>query len=421
MRLSAGLSAGTGAALEVATVAVAEAVQKIKTTAAFTRESLLVYEYQRSLDEANSKQVRFTFFAGFAAGLAQGGMILIYGPIMLFGAYLVDEGDIDFQDLMTVFFAIVMMGMSLGQGMSFAPDMADVAKASKEVFEILDRPSAMETNDTIDGFDDFNWNGKALKALKKNGVSSVSFNDVTFAYPTRPDATVLSGFSAAIQPGKVVAFVGSSGAGKSTVVQLLQRFYDPLDGRLQLSADKTKAKKGVDLRDIPVRWFRKQLGVVGQEPVLFSGSIKDNMRIGNPDLSDAAIIEACKGSQAHAFIEKFPKKYDTEVGAKGAQLSGGQKQRIAIARALARNPKVLLLDEATSALDSQSEKLVQKTLDTVMKGRTTVVVAHRLSTVRNADEIVVMEKGSVAERGTHDELMAKKSVYYQLVQRQSHH
>jgi ABC-type multidrug transport system fused ATPase/permease subunit len=205
--------------------------------------------------------------------------------------------------------------------------------------------------------------------------------------------------------------VGYSGCGKSSIVSLLERFYDPQEGEITLD--------GVDIKELNVKWLRQQIGFVGQEPVLFSGSIAENLRYGKLNATQEEIEEACKSANAHNFISEFPDEYETNVGEKGTQLSGGQKQRIAIARAIIKNPSILLLDEATSALDTESEKIVQQALDNVMKGRTTIVIAHRLSTIRHANLIVCIEAGQVIEQGTHEELMEKAGLYRQLVDRQT--
>jgi ATP-binding cassette subfamily B (MDR/TAP) protein 1 len=231
-----------------------------------------------------------------------------------------------------------------------------------------------------------------------------------FTYPTRSDVQVLNGLSLEIPAGKTVALVGQSGCGKSSTIQLIQRFYDPIDGKITLD--------GKDIKKLNVGWLRRQIGLVGQEPVLFTGSIAENIRHGKPDATLDEIINAAKASNAHEFIDLFPDKYDTQVGEKGAQMSGGQKQRIAIARAIIKNPSILLLDEATSALDSESEKIVQDALNNLMKGRTTVVVAHRLSTIKDADIIAVIDKGVVVEKGTHNELIEKGGHYFSLVKAQ---
>lgn len=207
-----------------------------------------------------------------------------------------------------------------------------------------------------------------------------------------------------------MALVGSSGSGKSTAIQLVERFYDPDSGTVMLD--------GVDLRQLNVRWLRQQIGLVGQEPVLFSGTIADNIAYGKPGSTMADVEQAAKMANAYSFIQEFPSKFDTDVGEKGGQLSGGQKQRIAIARAMIKNPAVLLLDEATSALDTESERIVQAALDDLLvtSKRTTIVIAHRLSTIRNADKIAVVDKGKIVEEGTHDELMDRgpEGRYYKL-------
>lgn len=204
--------------------------------------------------------------------------------------------------------------------------------------------------------------------------------------------------------------MGPSGSGKSTCIQLLQRFYDIDDGAVAI--DRT------DIRDYDLKWLRGQIGLVSQEPVLFSGTIAENIRFGNLSASDAEVQSAAKLANAHNFIRELADGYDTEVGERGVQLSGGQKQRIAIARAVLKDPTILLLDEATSALDAESEHLVQEALEKLMKGRTTIIVAHRLTTVRNADKICVLKNGDVVEQGTHDELLARQGLYATLVKRQ---
>lgn len=236
--------------------------------------------------------------------------------------------------------------------------------------------------------------GRRLEDMK--GV--INFNDVKFFYPTRKEAMVLKGFNLKVKPGQTVALVGPSGGGKSTVIQLLERFYDPIEGSVMID--------GVDIKEFDLRWLRSQIGLVSQEPILFEGSIAENIRYGKIDATDEEVITAAKMANAHNFITTdLEGGYDCAVGERGAQLSGGQKQRVAIARAILKNPKVLLLDEATSALDTESEALVQDALDKLMVGRTTVVIAHRLTTVRNADVINVINKGQLLESGNHDQLV----------------
>ena len=237
----------------------------------------------------------------------------------------------------------------------------------------------------------------------------IEFKNVTFRYPTRP-VNVLNNVSFDIPAGQIAAFVGHSGSGKSTSVQLVERYYDANDGLVMLD--------GRDIREYDPRWLHRQIGIVSQEPTLFQLSIKENVMYGVESATDEEVESACEVANAKKFIEKLEKGYDTLVGEKGGQLSGGQRQRVAIARAVIKNPKILICDEATSALDSGSERKVQDALDKIMVGRTSLIVAHRLSTVRNAHIIYVFDTGVIVEQGTHDELVKKKGAYYQLVFRQ---
>ncbi|KAG9035875.1 GTPase-activating protein [Tulasnella sp. UAMH 9824] len=242
----------------------------------------------------------------------------------------------------------------------------------------------------------------------------IQFEDVHFRYPTRPGVRVLRNLNLIVEPGTYVALVGASGCGKSTTIQLIERFYDPLAGRVLLD--------GVDIASLNIQEYRKNISLVSQEPTLYAGTIRFNILLGatkpSSEVTQEEIEQACRDANILEFIQSLPQGFDTEVGGKGSQLSGGQKQRIAIARALLRNPKVLLLDEATSALDSQSEKVVQAALDNAAKGRTTIAIAHRLSTIQNADRIYFIKEGRVSEVGTHQELLAKRGGYFELVRLQ---
>lgn len=235
----------------------------------------------------------------------------------------------------------------------------------------------------------------------------IEFRNVSFSYPSRPGVSILRNLNIKVRAGETVALVGSSGNGKSTILQLLQRFYDPDAGQVLLD--------GCDISQLNLSFYRSNLALVGQEPVLFSTSIGENIRYGKPDASELEIIAAAKDAGVHDIISRLPQGYSTLVGEKGCQMSGGQKQRISIARALIQNPRILILDEATSALDYQSEKYVQQTLDSLSKGRTTIVVSHRLSAIRNADRILFIEKGEVIEDGSHNELLKLKGRYYDMV------
>ena len=267
--------------------------------------------------------------------------------------------------------------------------------AAERVFDLTARKPEMPVS-----------GGRRLDRVK----GRVAYEGVQFRYPTRPDVEVLSGIDLAVEPGQVVALVGPSGGGKSTMGALLSRLYDPTAGRVTLDGD--------DLRDLDPAWLRRLVGVVSQEPVLFSTTIADNVRYGRPEATDAEVREALRAANAENFVVGFPDGLATKVGERGQQLSGGQKQRIAIARALLKDPRILLLDEATSALDAESEALVQDALTKLMKGRTSVVIAHRLSTVIGADRVVVVDGGQVVEAGTHAELLARGGVYARLVEKQ---
>lgn len=243
--------------------------------------------------------------------------------------------------------------------------------------------------------------------------TAVSCEEVGFAYPLRPKLQVLKDISVGIPSGKMVAFVGASGCGKSTMIALLQRFYDPTSGRI------TSDDQDIKTRDR--RTYRHDIALVQQEPVLYQGSIRENIALGieDTDPTDVQIEDACRQANVWDFVSSLPEGLGTPCGNQGLSLSGGQRQRIAIARALVRQPRLLLLDEATSALDTESEKIVKEALDRAAAGRTTIAVAHRLSTIRDADTIVVFERGRVVQWGTHEELIAKGGIYYEMVQGQS--
>ncbi len=238
----------------------------------------------------------------------------------------------------------------------------------------------------------------------------MAFEGVSFRYGGRGDELVLEGIDLTARAGEAVAIVGPSGAGKSSLVGLIPRFFDPVAGRVTLD--------GVDLRELDLRALRSQVGIVPQETLLFSGSVAENIRYGRPDASDDEVVEAAVAANAHGFISAFPEGYATTVGERGLQLSGGQRQRVAIARALLKNPRILILDEATSSLDSESEAAVQAALERLMDGRTTFVIAHRLSTVVAAHQIVVLAAGRIVERGTHEELSRRGGLYAELFRRQ---
>lgn len=248
------------------------------------------------------------------------------------------------------------------------------------------------------------------RALPQPVTGAIAFEDVTFHYPTRPDQSALEGVSLNVAPGETVALVGPSGAGKSTIIQLLLRFYDPQDGRITLD--------GMPLNEVARADFRRHIALVPQDPVIFATTARENIRFGRPDASDAEVEAAARAAAAHDFLTGLPEGYDSQVGERGVMLSGGQKQRIAIARAILRDAPVLLLDEATSALDAESERLVQRAVDDLSEGRTTLIVAHRLATVKKADRIVVFDEGRIVAQGSHDALVGEGGLYARLARLQ---
>jgi len=246
--------------------------------------------------------------------------------------------------------------------------------------------------------------------LPRPAKGAIAFEKVTFHYPTRPDQSALDGIDLSVRPGETVALVGPSGAGKTTVIQLLLRFYDPDRGRITID--------GVALPDMARSDFRRAIALVPQDPVIFAASARENIRYGRPEATDAEVEAAARAAAAHDFIAALPQGYDSFLGERGVMLSGGQKQRIAIARAILRDAPILLLDEATSALDAESERAVQRAVDELAKGRTTLIVAHRLATVKKAHRIVVFDQGRIVASGSHDDLVAEGGLYARLARLQ---
>jgi ATP-binding cassette subfamily B protein len=290
----------------------------------------------------------------------------------------------------TVLYVIILAGAFAVLGEVYG-DLLRAAGATERLMELLSSRSPIESP------------SNPAPAPVQLAGSAIKFEAINFHYPSRPNQAALSDFSLAVQPGQTVAIVGPSGAGKSTVFQLLLRFYDPNSGRIVLDGVATRSMALLDLR--------QRIGIVPQDAVIFSSSALENIRYGKPGASDDEVKAAAQAAFAHEFISALPEGYDTFLGERGVRLSGGQRQRIAIARAMLKNPPLLLLDEATSALDAESERMVQAALESAMRDRTTLVIAHRLATVQKADLIVVLDHGRLVEQGTHAELVARGGVY----------
>ncbi|WP_299758558.1 ABC transporter transmembrane domain-containing protein [uncultured Pontibacter sp.] len=365
-------------------VIVEETLQAINTVKAFTNEMFEVARYQNTLAKAVKTALSTAYYRGafitfIIVGLF-GGIILV----IWYGATLVANGDIDGGSLISFVLYTVFIGASVGGlGDIYGKVQASLG-ATERILEIL-----QEQEEPTD---------KGVKALSEipRVTGDISYRNVAFAYPTRPDLQVLRDINFTLKAGEKVALVGPSGAGKSTIIQLLMRYYDVQGGGITVD--------GRDIRDINMTTLRGNIGVVPQEVLLFGGTIRENIAYGRPEATEAEIIEAAHKANAYDFIMSFPEGMDTLVGERGIKLSGGQRQRVAIARAILKNPAILILDEATSALDSESEHLVQQAMDELMKDRTTIVIAHRLATIRKVDKILVIEHGEIVEEGSHEEL-----------------
>ncbi|CAA2979723.1 ABC transporter B family member 11-like [Olea europaea subsp. europaea] len=381
-----------------AAIVVEQTIGSIRTVASFTGEKQAVADYDKSLAEAYKSGVN----EGWASGLGLGSVMFIifcsYALAIWYGAKMILEKGYSGGDVLSVIVAVLTGSMSLGQASPCMSAFAAGQAAAFKMFETINRKPEIDAYDT---------KGKILDDI----CGDIELRDVYFSYPARPNEEIFKGLSLFIPSGTTAALVGQSGSGKSTVISLIERFYDPRAGEVLVD--------GINLKEFQLKWIRSKIGLVSQEPVLFTASINDNIAYGKDGATHEEIRAAAELANASKFIDKLPQGLDTMVGEHGTQLSGGQKQRVAIARAILKDPRILLLDEATSALDAESERIVQEALDRIMINRTTVVVAHRLSTVRNANMIAVIHQGKMVEKGTHfDLLQDSEGAYSQLIRLQ---
>lgn len=381
---------------------------------AFGGQEIEIERYDVQLDSAYKTQVRQGNVAGIGMGISNFVMFAVYGISFWYGGTLVRRKEINIGDLFSAFFSMVEAAFGLGLAAPHFKAFGAAQGSAGKLWEVIDRRSEIDPLST---------SGRILEAVS----GRIVFEEVSFAYAGRKDHSVLDGIDMEFLPGKTHAIVGGSGCGKSTIVRLIERFYDPGCGSIKID--------GVNLMELNVQWLRSQIGFVSQTPTLFAATIRENIAFGaamdqsddlneklkRQEVCDKDIVDAAKLANAHQFIIKLPDGYSTMLGERGAKLSGGQKQRIAIARCLIRQPRILILDEATSALDAKSEREVQDALENARRGRTTIIVAHRLSTVRDADTISVVRRGKIAEQGIHEELSKSQGEYQKLINLQQIH
>ena len=370
-----------------------ETLNAIRTVQAFTHEDYDKSRFGTEVENAFLVAMRRIFARGMLGSVV---ILLVFGAIAVVlwaGGRSVIEGSITPGDLSAFIFYAVTVAGGVGSLSEVLGDLQRAAGATERLVELLETEPAIKPP-------------AAPKAMPSPARGEVSFENVTFNYPSRPDTAALNRLSLRVKPGEHVALVGPSGAGKSTVFQLLLRFYDPQSGIVRID--------GMNLKEVNPRDARRRIGLVPQDPVIFGTSALENIRYSRPDASDADVRAAAEAAQAMEFITKLPEGMTSFLGEKGVRLSGGQKQRIAIARAILRDPAVLLLDEATSALDAENERLVQKALEQLMVGRTTMVIAHRLATVVRADRIAVIDDGRLIDTGSHNQLLISNPLYARL-------
>ena len=383
-----------------------ESLQHIKVVQAFTREDMVNEQFGQAAEGAFDVALKRIRQRAILIALV---MMMVMGSVagMLFvGGSDVIAGELSAGDLAAFVFYAIMVAGSLAAVTEVYGEVQRAAGAAERIRELL----ATEADIKSPEIDSSNKQSLSQSSDQTGSQALIEFNNMSYAYPSRPNKNALEKLNLAVKAGESIALVGPSGAGKSTLFDLLLRFRDPQNGDIRIAG---KTLTEWDLQDL-----RSQFALVPQQPVLFSANVWDNLKYGRPDATEADVMAAAKAAHADEFIEQLPEGYQSFLGEQGVKLSGGQKQRLAIARAILRDPKILLLDEATSALDAQSEHYVQQALDTLMKGRTTFIIAHRLATVRHVDRIAVFDQGQLVDVGSHDELLASSELYRRLAELQ---
>lgn len=395
-----GFSGDLEAAHAKATQLAGEAVANLRTVAAFNSESKIVNLFSSSLQSPLRRCFWKGQIAGSGYGIAQFALYASYALGLWYASWLVKHGISDFSNTIRVFMVLMVSANGAAETLTLAPDFIKGGRAMRSVFTLLDRTTEIEPDDP-DAF-----------TVPDRIRGEIEFKHVDFSYPNRPDVLIFRDLNLRARAGKTLALVGPSGCGKSSIVALIQRFYEPSSGRLIID--------GKDIRKYNLKSLRRHIAVVPQEPCLFATTIYENIAYGHESATESEIIEAATLANAHKFVSSLPDGYKTFVGERGVQLSGGQKQRIAVARAFLRKAEVMLLDEATSALDAESERCIQEALERACAGKTTIIVAHRLSTIRNAHVIAVLDDGKVAEQGSHSHLLKNcpDGIYARMIQLQ---
>lgn len=378
-------------------IVVEETFQSFNIVKSFANEWYESIRYARSVDDIVKISLKFAkvrgIFFAFIITILFGGIFFILWR----GALMVQSGSMEAGDLFSFIIYTGILGGAIASFGNLYTQLAGAVGATERIQQILEAEPEVKIQDP-----------STIENLKIKG--NIIFESVEFSYPTRKDVNVLKNISFDIKAGQKIALVGQSGAGKSTIVQLLMKFYDPTSGNIYVD--------GENIKDFNLTSYRRNIGIVPQEVILFGGTIRENIEYGRPGASDEEIEQAARLSNSIEFIQSFPEGLNTIVGERGIKLSGGQRQRIAIARAILKDPKILILDEATSSLDAESEKLVQDALDNLMKDRTSIIIAHRLATIREVDCIYVIENGTITESGTHDVLSSLNGVYSHLARLQ---